>query len=226
MDCLSLHFWQTNSYCKFLCSWAPLFPGQCLCCLRAAFWNCYLSLFETYFFPICTFPKTHRNTQSQRSVPLCLEGVTQCVQQSPGRAVKDAHTGVGTRCDSMSCTSLGKQTTRSGTAWNKIHLSIAVVLQRNNNSKGEAIIQQLPQRRSHRGWLCYGPESPSQAPQLHSERDVHLCGTAPAQAATGEKVTTAITVHTANTAINCNEEWDLQVQPEDGFSGFLTQDTL
>lgn len=70
----SVYFWQTNSCWKFLCSWAPLSPGQCLCCLRAAYSNCCLSLIETHFFPRCTFPRIHRNTQSQRWVPVCRLG--------------------------------------------------------------------------------------------------------------------------------------------------------
>lgn len=166
MDCLSLYFWQTNSYWMFLysctlsLSWAvSLLSKSSLLKLRL------LPAWDLFFSPAAPFLE-FTGTHGLRDWYWFagLVGAAQCVQQSPGWAVKDAHTGVGTQCNSKSGTSLGKQTTRLGTAWNKIHLSIAVVLQRNYNSKDQAIIQQLPQHGSCQGWLSFVPGSLSQAP--------------------------------------------------------------
>lgn len=64
------------------------------------------------------------------------------------------------------------------------------------------------------------PMGQGHLPKHHNCTQRGMSTSAPAQAATGEKVTYV------NTAIHFNEEWDLQVQPEDGFFGFLTWDTL
>lgn len=142
--CLSPYFWRTwtptgtfSAGGPLTLSWAgSLLPTSSCTQISALF---YLRLI---FYPAAPFPKIHRNIQSQRFIPLCRFGRScpACSAVTRMGSEGSTHSGIGTPCDSMSCASLGKQTTKSGTAWNKMQLSIAVVLQRNYDSEDEAII--------------------------------------------------------------------------------------
>lgn len=142
-------------------------PGQGLCCLRAAVFKLLPFPVGDLFFaqlpPFLKFTGTYGLIDEYLSAGLV--GVAQmCSAVTRMGSEGHALSGVGTRCDSTSCASLGKQTAKSGAARNKIQLSIAAILQQNDESKDEAIIQRLPQIKSYWCWLFFVPGSPSWAP--------------------------------------------------------------